>query len=145
MTEKLNAKFKKNNIAQIFNLYKEATKEDSNKERKSHETNSNKIFMWDSIIFSQFKGYPRLNFVINKVNNVNNKVSNENFGSVLQKLTKVLQDNQIFIVTLAKDDKVFKYVKEEKLIKIYNSMNKYRQRPIKILLFKQPERILEKS
>lgn len=126
---------------------------------RNSDRESDHIYMWTSISFSQIKGYPRLNFVIDKVNKSMPKVEifrnrvvvsgNENaysnLGSVLQKLTKVLRDNQIFIVTLAKDDTIFKLIREEKFNKMYNSMqnkDKHRQRPIEIILFSQPERIL---
>ena len=59
----------------------------------------------------------------------------------MQKLTKVLRNNQIFTVTLAKNDIIFKYVHEEKLIKIYNKMqnrDKCKQKPTEIILFEQP-------
>ena len=141
MTEKLNKK--KNNAAMVLIQGNTATKEDEN--------NKERIFMWKSISFSQIKGYPRLKFVTNRViksmprieifgNSAivpGNENAYSNLNLVLQKLTKILQDTQIFTITLAKDDTIFKLIREEKLIKIYNRMQiRDKHKPIEIILFK---------
>ena len=54
--KKWNGNFKNNNVAEIFNQDNTVTNEDKN------DKETNNLFMWNSISFSQIKGYTRLNF-----------------------------------------------------------------------------------